>query len=153
MTLFYQLSENEWTELDMARGQLSLMADVTAQCGKGVVSVADLHSFLESVHDKVCAVTASVEKRDVQRKGVPPEILTNILRMAAGEDLDTESMQDVNKQLLQAMQEEPAFAAALRPFYILLTQRGYKVDFVEAKPVQARARRSRAKLVAEGAAA
>lgn len=150
MTLFYQLTEEEFRELDIVRGQVALMSDVMGQCGKGIVNVKDVGLFLDNVHEKVCAVTEVVEKRDVCRKGVQPEMLTLVLRMAAGEDLDAECMQEVSDQLLTAMQDEPAFAAALRPFYVVLTQRGYKLGQVSAKPVQPRPRRRREKLIAEG---
>lgn len=153
MTLFYQLTEAELNELGMVRGQVALMADVMGQCGPGHVNIEHVGSFLDGVLDKVRAVTAAVEERDVCRKGVSPEMLTQVLRFAAGEDVSAECMQDLGNQLLQAMQEEPAFADAVRPFYAVLAQRSRKAQPTGAKPAQPRKRRSREKLVAEGVAA
>lgn len=153
MTLFYQLTEAELNELGMVRGQVALMADVMGQCGKGHVNIEHVGSFLNGVLDKMCAVTAAVEERNICRKGVPPEMLTQVLRFASGEDVSAESMKDLGDQLLQAMQEEPAFADAVRPFYAVLAQRSRKARPTSAKPAQSRQRRSRAHLAGEGAAA
>lgn len=153
MTLFYQLTETELNELGMVRGQVALMADVMGQCGTGHVNIEDVCSFLDGVLDKVRAVTAAVEERDVFRKGVSAEMLTQVLRFAAGEDISADSMQDLGDQLLQAMQDEPAFADAVRPFYAVLAQRSRKAQPTDAKPAQPRKRRSRAHLAGVGAAA
>lgn len=153
MTLFYQLTEAELNELGMVRGQVALMVDLLGQCGTGHVNIEHVHSFLDGVLDKMLAVTAAVEERDVFRKGVSAEMLTQVLRFAAGEDVSAECMQNFGEQLIQAMQDEPSFAAAVNPFYALLAQRTRKTQPTGVKPAQPRKRRSREKLVAEGAAA
>lgn len=153
MTLFYQLTEAELNELGMVRGQVALMADVMGQCGKGHVNIEHVGSFLDGVLEKMCAVTAAVEERDVCHKGVSAEMLTQVLRFAAGEDVSAECMQELGDQLLQAMQEEPAFADAVRPFYAVLVQRNQKAQTTGAKLAQPRKRRSRAHLAGEGVAA
>ncbi|MBP9940510.1 MAG: hypothetical protein KBF33_03835 [Comamonas sp.] len=153
MTLFYQLTEAELNELGMVRGQVALMVDLLGQCGTGHVNIEHVHSFLDGVLDKMLAVTAAVEERDTCRKGLSAEMLTQVLRFAAGEDVSAENMQDLGDQLLQAMQEEPSFAAAVNLFYALMAQRSRKAQPTGVKPAQSRQRRSRAHLAGEGAVA
>lgn len=151
MTLFYQLTETEFDELDMVRGQVALMADLMGRCAKGVVDIEHVARFMGALLEKMETVTAAIEERDVVRAGVTPELLAGVLSLAAGEDLGAEACQALNEQLVQGMAANPAYATTFRPFITLLQQRGYAVEPSEAMPVKTRTRRSRTHLVGEGA--
>lgn len=153
MTMYYQLTEAELHDLDIARAQAALMAEAMDHSGgRATVTMVDVARFLDGVVDKIRPVLAAVEQRDVCRTGVPPQLLTEVLRMASGEDLGADGFQALNDQLALAMTEDATYAQAIRPFYELLQQRGYQATLETGKPVISQvSRRSRSHLVPEKA--
>lgn len=151
MTMYYQLTEAELHDLDIARAQAALMAQaMDCSGGKATVPMVDVARFLDGVVDKIRPVLAAVEERDVCRGGVPPQLLAEVLRMASGEDLGAAGFQSLNDQLALAMADDPAYAVAIRPFYDVLMQRGYQITLETGKPaISAGSRRSRSHLVLE----
>lgn len=154
MTMYYQLTEAELHDLDIARAQVALMAEaMDCSGGKATVTMVDVARFLDGVADKIRPVLASVEERDVCRMGVPPQLLAEVLRMASGEDLGANGFQALNDQLALAMTDDAAYAQAIRPFYEVLQQRGYQATLETGKPViSSTSRRNRSHLVSEKAA-
>ena len=145
MTMYYQLTEAELHDLDIARAQAALMAEaMDCSGGKATVTMGDVARFLDGVVDKIRPVLAAVEERDICRGGVQPQLLAEVLRMASGEDLGADGFQALNDQLALAMADDPAYAIAIRPFYDVLMQRGYQITLETGKPIiSASSRRNR----------